>query len=306
MNTDSIIADYLNYLDHMCGFAQRTINKHKRVCTTWEEFLSQSEHNHILDATPTHLLNFIHYRQRVGKIKNTCIFGELCVLRTFYSYLFDFQKISSNPAAALPKLVCEPPDEKEYLNVSECFKLLRAFDKSDPIGLRNYTIVALLWSTGLRNSELCALNWADINLKKGTLLVRKGKGGKQRQLFLNDRVLHDLLRYRQKIEENETEAVFYAFSQNASRKKRYARLSQSRLVEIIREQGKAVEINKRINPLTFRHTFATHMYDAGVKIDDIKEMLGHDDETETTIYIHISMERVRGFLKDHIAHPQKY
>ena len=306
MNTDSIIADYLKYLDHMCGFAQRTINKHKRVCTIWKEFLTKSEHNYILDAKPAQLLTFIHYRQCVGKIKNTCIFGELCVLRSLYSYLFDFQKISSNPAAALPKLVCEPTAEKEYLSVSECFTLLRAFDRSTPIGLRNYTIMALLWSIGLRNSELCALNWADINLKKGTLLVRKGKGGKQRQLFLNDRVLHDLLRYRQKIEDNETKSVFYAFSQNASRKKKNACLSQSRLVEIIREHGKAAGISKRINPLTFRHTFATHMYDAGVTIADIKEMLGHDDETETSIYIHISMERVRDFLTDHIAHPQKY
>jgi len=303
MNTDSIIADYLTYLDHMCGFAQRTINKHKRVCTIWQEFLTQNEHNDIVDAKPAHLLTFINYRQCVGKIKNTCIFGELCVLRSLYSYLFDFQKISSNPAAALPKLVCEPPAEKDYLSVSECFTLLEAFDRSDPIGLRNYTIVALLWSTGLRNSELCALNWADIDLNKGTLLVRKGKGGKQRQLFLHDRILNDLLLYRQKIEDNGTKSVFYAFSQNASRKKKRARLSQSRLVEIIREHGKG--IRKRINPLTFRHTFATHMYDAGVSIADIKEMLGHDDETETTIYIHISMERVRGFLTDHIAHPHK-
>ena len=306
MNTYSIIADYLNYLDHMCGFAQRTINKHKRVCTLWQEFLTQSEHKDILHAKPAHLLAFIHYRQLVGKIKNTCIFGELCVLRSLYSYLFDFQKISTNPAVALPKLVCEPTAEKDYLSVSECFTLLRAFDRSTPIGLRNYTIVALLWSSGLRNSELCALNWADIDLKKGTLLVRKGKGGKQRQLFLNDRVLQDLLCYRQKIEDNETKSVFYAFSQNASRKKKNARLSQSRLVEIIREHGKVAEIRKRINPLTFRHTFATHMYDAGVTIADIKEMLGHDDETETTIYIHISMARVRGFLKDHIAHPHMY
>ena len=106
MNTDSFIADYLTYLDYMCGFAQRTINKYKRVCTLWEEFLTKSEHNDILHATPAHLLAFINYRQNVGKIKNACIFGELCVLRTFYSYLFDFHTISSNPAAALPKLVC--------------------------------------------------------------------------------------------------------------------------------------------------------------------------------------------------------
>lgn len=228
------------------------------------------------------------------------------MLRTLYVYLSDFQKISSNPAAALPELICEPPAEKAYLSVEECFKLLEIFDLTDLTDLRNYTIVALLWSTGLRSGELCALDWRDINLKEGTLLVRRGKGGKQRQLFLNHRVLQDLLRYRQKIEDNENGPVFYAFSQNASSTKKHARLSQSRLVEIIQEYSKTAGIKKDINPLTFRHTFATHMYEAGVRVEDIKEMLGHDDDTETTIYIHISIDRVKRFLNDHIANPQKY
>jgi len=167
-------------------------------------------------------------------------------------------------------------------------------------------MVALLWSTGLRNGELCTLEWRDINIEEGTLLVRKGKGGKQRQLFLNDRIWQDLIRYRHKIGGNECSPVFYAFSQNASSRKKHARLSQSRLVEIIREHSHAVGLKKGINPLTFRHTFATHMYEAGVSMEDIKEMLGHDDETETTIYVHISIDTAKGFLNDHIANPAKY
>lgn len=302
MNKESITAEYLDYLERICGCALRTVRKHKRVCARWKDFLIKRERESVLDAKPSDLLEFIHFRQSSGKVKNTSIQGELCVLRSFYAYLFDFQKISSNPAAALPKLISEPPAEKAYLTVDECFRLLNIFDITDPIDLRSYTIIALLWSTGLRNSELCALNWTDINLSEGTLLVRKGKGGKQRQLFLHDRILQDLILYRHKMKVNEAESVFYTFSKNASRKKKHAPLSETRLVEIIHEQSKAARISKRINPLTFRHTFATHMYNAGVKIEDIKEMLGHDDETETTIYIHMSIERVRGFLTDHSAH----
>jgi len=197
-----------------------------------------------------------------------------------YAYLFDYQKMTSNPAASLPELICEPPEEKAYLTVDECFDLLQAFDTDDLIGLRDYTIAALLWSTGLRNGELCALNWRDIDLREGTLLVRKGKGGKQRQLFLNDRIWKDLIRYRQQMQGDEYLPVFYAFSKNGSSSKKHARLSQSRVVEIIRKHGQVIGLKKAINPLTFRHTFATHMFEAGVSIQDIKEMLGHDDETE--------------------------
>lgn len=306
MDSNSLVAEYLEYLERMCGFSARTLKQHKRFCGLWETFLRKRDDKDILEAVPADLLAYIDFRQKSGRVSNTSISKELCVLRTLYAYLFDYKKMDSNPAASLPELICEPPAEKAYLTVDECFQLLISFNTADPIGLRNYTIVALLWSTGLRNGELCALNRRDINLDEGTLLVRKGKGGKQRQLFLNDRLIKDLVRYSSEIGGDDDSPVFYAFSKNASSKERYARLSQSRLVEIIREHGKSVGLKKPINPLTFRHTFATHMYEAGISIDDIKEMLGHDDETETTIYVHISIDSAKRFLNDHIANPAKY
>ena len=75
---------------------------------------------------------------------------------------------------------------------------------------------------------------------------------------------------------------------NGDSKKKWARLSCSQVVDMIRLHAKNVGITKQVNPLTFRHTFATHMYEVGVSIDDLKEMMGHDDNTETTIYIHVS------------------
>ena len=100
--------------------------------------------------------------------------------------------------------------------------------------------------------------------------------------------------------------LFYAFSKNGSNKKKHARLSLSRLADIARERSKTAGITKKVSPLTFRHTFATHMYEAGVTMKDIKEMLGHDDETETTVYVHISIDTARKFLEDHIANPARY
>jgi len=303
MNHNSLITEYLEYLERMCGFGVRTLKRHQRVCGVWKNFLSKKKNKHIIEAMPEDLLAYIEFRQETGRVKHTTLSGELCVIRTLYAYLFDYHKMSSNPAAALPELICEPPAEKAHLTVKECFELLNAFSITELVGLRNYTIVALLWSTGLRNGELCALDWRDINLKEGTLLVRKGKGGKQRQLFLHDRIWQDMIRYHLKMGGNDRSPVFYSFSQNASSTKKHARLSQSRLVQIIREHGSAVGLKKAINPLTFRHTFATHMFEAGVSMEDIKEMLGHDDETETTIYVHVSIDTAKRFLNDHIANP---
>ena len=86
----------------------------------------------------------------------------------------------------MPELICRPAPEQQYLTVDECFKFINAFDTDTDDGFRNYTMAVILWCTGLRSAELCALRWADIVLDQGTLLVRKGKGGKQRLLFLND------------------------------------------------------------------------------------------------------------------------
>ena len=306
MDKNSLITEYLEYLEHSCGFAIRTLKLYKRVCKAWNQFLSTKANKQLVEATPTDLIDYIDSRQQTGKIKNATISRELCVIRTLYAYLFDDQKMTSNPAASLPELICEPPEEKAYLTVDECFDLLKAFNTDDLIGLRDYTMTALLWSTGLRNSELCALDWRDIDLKEGTLLVRKGKGGKQRRLFLNDRIWKNLIHYRQQMQGDKNSPVFYAFSKNGSSSKKHARLSQSRVVEMIRKHGRSIGQKKAINPLTFRHTFATHMYEAGVSIQDIKEMLGHDDETETTIYVHISIDGAKRFLNDHMANPKKY
>ncbi len=269
----NIISEYLNYIEDLCGFAKRTVMKHKRICGIWKLFMEDKQRS-VINVIPQDLLDFIECRG--SRVKRSTLAGELCVIRTLYSYLYDFGKMDSNPAASLPKLICEPADETSWLTVDECFRFLDGFDLSDPIGRRNYTITALLWSTGLRNSELCALNWRDIDLDEGALLVRKGKGGKQRQIFFNDEAVYDLIQYKAMTGDGPDDPVFCAWSKNGAGKPKHSRLSSSRLVEMIREHGKSLGMEKTVSPLTFRHTFATHMFEADVPVRAIKQMLGHD------------------------------
>jgi len=298
-----IITEYLNYLESLCGFTKRTLKKHKRISGIWKEFLAGKGRT-IMEGEPNDLLDYIDMRR--SRVKNSTLSGELCVLRTLYAYLYEFGKIASNPAGSLPELICEPPAESTWLTVDECFDFLEGFDKSEPLGFRNYTLAALLWSTGLRSMEICDLNWQDINLEESVLLVRRGKGGKQRQFFFNRRIRDVLARYRAQSHCEADDPVFFAYSKNGSGKPKHARLSQSRLVEIIREHGKSLGMQKAVTPLAFRHSFATHMFAAEVPVKAIKEMMGHDEETETMIYIHISIDMVKRFLEDHIGNPEKY
>ncbi len=305
MNTNTLVQNYINYLKNICGFAERTIKQHQRICTLWFTFMSEVIEQPVLNAKPLDILNYIETQQQSGRVKNTSLSREICVIRTLYSWLFDIEKIMINPASSIPELICEPPAEKEYLTVEECFTYLETFDTSSFQGLRNYTMAALLWSTGLRNNELCSLDWRDIDLEEGTLLVRKGKGGKQRFLFLNDRILQDMIKYRKNAKGDEYSPVFYALSKNKYSTQKHARLNQNTVVGLLRKQGNEAKLQKRVHPLAFRHTFATHMYEAGVCMADIKEMLGHDDETETTIYVHVSADSVKLFLEQHIGNTKR-
>jgi integrase/recombinase XerC len=257
----------------------------------------------LMEATGSDFLDFMESRSRT--VRRTTVAKEVSALRGLYDYLFDFGKISQNPTENLPELMSEPHPESSWLTVGECFKLLDLFDRSSPLGLRNYTIVALLWSTGLRASELCALDWRDIDFAEGALRVRKGKGGKQRRIFLNSTIQADMKCYRTQIEGGFDDPVFYAFSKNQTNKKKHARLSERRLTEIIREQGEAAGFAWNVTPVSFRHSFATHMAEAGVAMEDIKEMLGHDDETDTTIYVHVSVDRMKRFLHDHMGNQKR-
>jgi len=301
MKKSDPVEEYLNYLNKICGFAKRTIKSHERTCRRWKDYLLKERQKYLGDVIPQDLLDWIIMRRAKG-VKNVTIRGEMCIFRTLYAFLFDYGFIETNPAACLPDIICRPADEQEYLTIDECFLFLNAFDRGSEDGNRNYIITALLWSTGLRSSELCALRWKDIDLKEKTLLVRKGKGGRQRLLFLNDRILKELRQYNKKTGKDEDGPVFAALTNNQHTKKSGARsISQSALVDIIRNHAKANGFEKKISPKTFRHTFATHMLEVGTPLEDIKEMLGHDDETETCIYIHVSVDAARSLLENHIA-----
>ncbi len=300
MTDANLIDDFIQSRKTMNGDRSLTITRRQRICRCWQVFLEHKQDRTISNAMAEDLLAFVADRQKDG-VKDGTIRGELCVIRTFYEHLLSHGKVLWSPAVSLPQMVCDPPAEKAYLTVDECLSILSSLDTKEAVVMRNYVIVALLWSTGLRNRELCALIWQDVDLEDGSLLVREGKGGKQRRLFLNDHIVSDLMTYRKRLGATEQDPVFC--SSNPAKK---APMSSSRLVQVCRQCAREAGIEKPVNPLTFRHTFATHMFEAGVDLEDIKEMMGHCHVTESTVYVHVSLDAAKQLLKDHISNPRKY
>jgi len=302
MNDPQLISKYLDQLQKIEGRVKSTMDFQKRTLDKWSNFLSKNK-NSLSKSSPQDLVNFL--TERRSKVKDATAQGELCVLRKLFFFLFEFRFITHNPAKSLPAMVCNIPDEKSFLTVAECFQILKSIDISTDIGFRNHLIIALLWSNGLRPSELTNLVWSDINLIEATIIVREGKGKKQRQLFLNDRLNADLLKYQNKLPAFPNTPVFFSMkgSTTAPMPADRRALTANCLREIINRKGQQAGIDHPISPMTFRHTFATHMFEAGLEIDEIKEMLGHDLDTETCIYIHVTLDTARKLLNAHKANP---
>jgi site-specific recombinase XerD len=307
MNTTHVLERYLTSLPRLEHYSPFTMRNHRSLLQRWVRFCRAQRNKDIDKAGAEDLLAWIEYRQSSDTVvKDATVARDLCVLRTFYTWLWEQEIIFANPAHALPEFVCHPYGASDYLTVDECFRMLEAIDSKDPLGLRNYTIIALLWSTGLRSRELRMLDWEDVDLQDGHIKVRHGKGGTQRMIFLNERVHKDLQRYRRNTLGTKSGPLFPAVETFNSRQKGVRRLSGGRLGDIVRDAACGAGIARRIGPHILRHTFATHMFEAGVDIKDLQEIMGHEDATETTRYIHVTINAAKRLLSHHASQTLQY
>jgi site-specific recombinase XerD len=305
-NNESLIQQFCEYQEKVRTFSPITVKISNALCRRWITFLHEQKVADIKQAQAEDVLAWIALRQNKDNANERTIEHELCVLRSLYEYLINFHHPCSDPCGCLPDFLCKQPEEQDYVSVDEVFQMLDTFNTNDVIEWRNYLIIALLWSTGLRSAELRALQWRDINLDEGILLVRKGKGNKQRQFFLNDRILNELREYRSKILASERTTVFCSYPKNRRSVVTEVRISEKLLLEIIRTAARTAGIKRRTTAQMLRHSFATHMYEAGVNIADIAEMMGHRERTETTRYIHVSVAAAKQLLNKHASRSIKW
>ncbi|MBQ8450040.1 MAG: site-specific tyrosine recombinase XerD [Bacteroidaceae bacterium] len=222
----------------------------------------------------------------------------LSSLRSFYGFLKIDGYIESNPTELLksPKLPMHLPD---VLTLDEIDRVIDAIDLSQLEGQRNRAMIEVLFSCGLRVSELCNLKISDLYLDEEFIRVT-GKGDKQRLVPISPRAIAELNYYFNDRDHIEIKPGYedYVFISERRRKP----LSRITVFHIVKELVEAAGIQKNVSPHTFRHSFATHLLEGGANLRIIQAMLGHESIATTEIYAHIDRTRLREEIFEH--HPR--
>jgi integrase/recombinase XerD len=217
-------------------------------------------------------------------------------VRAFFRFLLIEGEIEENPASLIesPKIGLKLP---EVLSVIEIDRIIDQIDLSKPEGHRNKAIIETLYGCGLRVSELVNLHLTDIHYGEEFVVVT-GKGNKQRLVPIGKKALKEIDIYKQ-----DRKILSVIKDQNILfLNRRGSRLTRAMIFTIIKDLAAKAGIRKNISPHTFRHSFATHMIEAGADLRAVQEMLGHESILTTEIYTHID----RSFLRDTLImfHPR--
>jgi integrase/recombinase XerD len=220
-------------------------------------------------------------------------------IKAFYRFLMYEDRITEDPAQLLeaPKLGRKLPDT---LSFPEIEMLLEAIPLGESEGHRNRAMIEMLYSSGLRVSELVELKKSQIFTEVGFLKV-VGKGNKERLVPIGKAALHYLKLYDEHVRTHQTpekgheEYVFL--------NRRGQKLTRVMVFLIIKKTAVKAGIQKSISPHTFRHSFATHLIEGGADLRAVQEMLGHESITTTEIYTHLDRDYLRQVLTE--FHPRK-
>jgi integrase/recombinase XerC len=239
-------------------------------------------------------LGYLHKRN-----KKTTIARKLSALRSFFKFLVRRGVTKDNPAES----ILTPKQEQTipaYLPVDEMFRLLDSIQAKNILDLRNRAIFETLYSCGIRVSELVGLNTADVDSGQGLIRVL-GKGGKERIVPIGKNALGAIAGYRQNLKREC--GISEKLAGPLFLNKNKGRLSARSVARILDKLVTACGLLTPVSPHTLRHTFATHMLDAGADLRAVQEYLGHKSLSTTQKYTHVSIDRLMETYDK--AHPRK-
>ena len=217
----------------------------------------------------------------------------LSSIKSFYNYLLLDGKLESSPAEFIeaPKSSRPLPDT---LSTEEIDRLISSIDDSTSKGLRDRAILEVLYSCGLRVSELCSLRIGDLFFGEGYIRV-VGKGNRQRLVPISG-IARDRIQLYMEQRPNISSKEDTLFLNN-----RGSKLTRVMIFTVIKQACVRAGITKKISPHTFRHSFATHLLEGGASIRQVQELLGHESILTTEIYTHLDTEHLRQTLEEHLS-----
>lgn len=268
-----LISEFIDYIEIEKGLSENTSQAYRRDITSFMDFCDTDINN----ITKLHVNSFI-LSLKEQKLTQTSISRKISALKSFFKWACANNYINNNPIsfieqAKLPKHLPKVLSTSDILNLTNL-----------NLSIKEKVVIELLYSCGLRVSELCNLEINNINLKAQHIICF-GKGSKERIIPFGDyakNILQKYLEYRETIAQQSKKLLLQEDGRETNRQDIY---------RIIHSLGKL--LNKDISPHTLRHTFATHLLDNGADLRIVQELLGHSDVSTTQLYTHISKKRLK-------------
>ena len=277
---------FLDYLKYERGFSDYTIKSYKEDLTEFYDFAL--DNNIDIDLVRDYLRKLYE-----NKYSNRSISRKVSSLKSYFKYLESEGIIKDN----FMRLISNPKLEKtlpNYLNYDDLEKLLNYPDISNKYGLRDALILEMLYSTGVRVSELANIRLNDIDFNDRKILIL-GKGNKERYVYYGSKCEKLLDKYL-KMDHRDSSYLLIG--------KKSDRLNEREIRSIVTDSAKRAGINIHVSPHTLRHTYATHMLNDGADLKSVGDLLGHESLSTTQIYTHVSSERLRQVYLS--AHPRAH
>ncbi len=298
MNWDKLSTQFANYLKLERSLSDNSVQAYVRDVAKLKQFIDISN----LDISPQKVTTGIiqDFLKYIGELELSSYSQSrmLSGIKSFFAFLEYEEIIDENPAILIdsPKLGRKLP---EVLNVTEIEQILEAIDHSTDEGQRNRAMLEVLYSSGLRVSELINLKLSNIYFDIGFLRIL-GKGNKERLVPIGKSALKYLEIYIQEVRPKiEKKPGFENF---AFLNRRGKSLTRVMVFTIIKDLTQKTGIQKKVSPHTFRHSFATHLVEGGADLRAVQEMLGHESITTTEIYTHLDREYLKQIIQE--FHPR--
>lgn len=300
MNWQEALEEYLIFLKIEKGLAELSFEAYQRDLQRFIVYItSETDIEYPSEISVDHLRNFLFF------LGEQCLLGERSLarnvssLRSFWGFLFQDGLVAQDPSELLeiPRFAQKLP---EVLSVDEIEKLLAGVNLDKLYGKRNRAMFEILYSCGLRVSELTQLQLEHIYPVEAFVRVM-GKGGKERLVPIGEPALYHLRLYLEKERDHLLRTGYpnsYLFLNKYGMS-----LSRISIFNLVKAAALQAGISREISPHTFRHSFATHLLEGGADLRAVQEMLGHTSITTTEIYLHMDREYLREIVA--LYHPRK-
>ncbi len=296
LSDQSLIDTFLDSLWLEKGLSENTLKSYRHDLQAFVDWLFENNQS-VAGVSRADINLYLSHRLQKGlKARSTA--RSLSCLRALYRYMLREKLIENDPTLRVenPKLGRPLPDTLTEMDVEQ---LLAAPDLETPLGLRDRTMLEVLYACGLRVSELTELRLGQINLRQGVIRIL-GKGSKERLVPMGEEAINWLTRYLadargELLKNNLGQDVVFPSNRGVA-------MTRQTFWHRLRKLAASAGIQKKLSPHTLRHAFATHLLNHGADLRVVQLLLGHSDLSTTQIYTHIAQQRMKELHQQH--HPR--